>query len=176
MRIILSYEVEMSETMKELLIKQRENKTNKILGYAFLVVAVIALAGTILVSPFFIIGVIGSGLLSFFVYFRRMSVEYEYTYIDKEIRVDRIYNLNSRKQVDTFDLNKMEILAVKGSDSLRGYEHRKAAFMDYSVGENTEDTKVYELWYDGTRKVYLSLNDDFLSPIVRFWPNKIKKN
>ena len=67
----------MSETMKELLIKQRDNKMNKILGYAFLVVAVIALVATILMSPFFIIGIVGSGLASFFIYFRRMSVEYE---------------------------------------------------------------------------------------------------
>ncbi len=102
-------------------------------------------------------------------------MEYEYTYLDKEIRVDRIYNVNNRKQVDTIDLNKMEILAVKGSDSLRGYANRQAAVSDYSCGENNEDTKVYELWYDGKRKIFLSLNDDFLTPIVRFWPQKVKK-
>ena len=169
----------MSDTMKELLIKQRENMTNKILGYAFLVVAALALLGAILMRPFFIIFVviiIVCGILSFVVYFRRMSIEYEYTYLDKEIRIDRIYNLNSRKQVDTLDLNKMEILAVKGSDALRGYEHRSAATVDYSVKDDDENTKVYEMWYDGTRKIYLSLNDDFLAPIVRFWPNKVKKS
>lgn len=165
----------MSETMKELLIKQKENNTNKILGYAFLVVAVLGLPAAILMSPFFIILTIAGGIASFFVYFRRMSVEYEYTYLDKEIRVDRIYNVNNRKQVDTIDLNKMEILAVKGSDSLRGYANRQAAVSDYSCGENNEDTKVYELWYDGKRKIFLSLNDDFLTPIVRFWPQKVKK-
>ena len=93
----------MSETMKELLIKQKENTTNKILGYAFLVVAVLGLPAAILVSPFFIILLIGGGIASFLVYFRRMSVEYEYTYLDKEIRIDRIYNVNNRKKVDTID-------------------------------------------------------------------------
>ena len=166
----------MSETMKELLIKQKENTTNQLWGYAFLVVAVLGLPAAILMSPFFIILTIAGGIASFFVYFRRMSVEYEYTYLDKEIRVDRIYNVNNRKQVDTIDLNKMEILAVKGSDSLRGYANRQAAVSDYSCGENNEDTKVYELWYDGKRKIFLSLNDDFLTPIVRFWPQKVKKN
>ena len=166
----------MSETMKELLIKQRDSVLNKVLGYTFLVVAVLALPAAILVSPFFIILIIAGGLASFFVYFRRMSVEYEYTYIDKEIRVDRIYNVNNRKQVDTIDLNKMEILAPKGSDALRGFAHRKAAVVDYSVGVNDENTKVYELWYNGTRKIFLSLNDDFLSPIVRFYPQKVKKS
>ena len=166
----------MSETMKELLIKQRDNKTNKILGYAFLVVAVIALVATILMSPFFIIGIVGSGLASFFIYFRRMSVEYEYTYLDKEIRVDRIYNLNNRKQVDTLDLNKMEILAVHDSEALKSFSHRQAALSDYSAGEDNEDTKVYELWYDGSRRILLSLNEDFMAPILRFWPNKVKKN
>ena len=166
----------MSETMKELLIKQRDNVVNKVLGYTFLVVAVLALPAAILVSPFFIIALVGGGVASFFVYFRRMSVEYEYTYLDKEIRIDRIYNTNSRKQVDTIDLNKMEILAVKGSDALRGYANRQAAVTDYSAGEDTDDTKVYELWYNGTRKIYLSLNDDFLTPIVRFYPQKVKKS
>ena len=88
----------MSDTMKELLIKQPDNKTNKVLGYSFLVVAFLLLVGAVIVSPFFIIGTIGLGIGSFLVYFRRMSVEYEYTYLDKEIRVDRIYNLNNRKQ------------------------------------------------------------------------------
>ena len=166
----------MSETMKELLIKQRDNMTNKILGYTFLVVAVLALPAAVIVSPFFIILLIAGGLASFFVYFRRMSVEYEYTYLDKEIRVDRIYTLNNRKQVDTIDLTKMEIMAVKGSDALRGFSNRQASVSDYSVGENDENTKVFELWYEGKRKILLSLNDDFLSPIVRFWPNKVKKS
>ena len=169
----------MSDTMKELLIKQRENMTNKIVGYALLVVAALALVGAILMRPFFIIFIaviIVSGILSFVIYFRKMSVEYEYTYLDKEIRIDRIYNLNNRKQVDTLDLNKMEILAVKGSDALRGFANRSAATCDYSVGEDDENTRVYEMWYDGSRKIYLSLNDDFLTPIVRFWPNKVKKN
>ena len=166
----------MSETMKELLIKQRDSVLNKVLGYTFLVVAVLALPAAILVSPFFIIALVGGGVASFFVYFRRMSVEYEYTYLDKEIRIDRIYNTNSRKQVDTIDLNKMEILAVKGSDALRGYANRQAAVSDYSVGEDTDETKVYELWYNGKRKIFLSLNDDFMSPIVRFYPQKVKKS
>jgi len=147
-----------------------------VLGYTFLVVAVLALPAAILVSPFFIIAIVGGGIASFLVYFRRMSVEYEYTYLDKEIRIDRIYNTNSRKQVDTIDLNKMEILAVKGSDALRGYAHRQAAVSDYSAGEDTDETKVYELWYDGKRKILVSFNDDFMAPIVRFYPQKVKKS
>ena len=78
----------MSETMKELLIKQRENTVNKVLGYALLVVAVLALAAAIFVNPFFIIAMILSGVFSFIIYFRRMSVEYEYTYLDEYGRED----------------------------------------------------------------------------------------
>ena len=165
----------MSETMKELLVKQRENVTNKILGYAFLVVAVLGLPGAIIVSPFFIIVTVAAGILSFVIYFRRMSVEYEYTYIDKEIRIDRIYNLNSRKQVEVIDLGKMELLAVHDSDALRGFANREVKLFDYSAGEDDEETKVYELWYEGKKRILLSLNDDFLSPIVRFYPQKVKK-
>lgn len=165
----------MSESMKELLIKQEENKKNKILGYACVVLAVISLLCTVLVSPFFIAAVIAFPIASYVVYFRRMSIEYEYTYLDKEIRIDRIYNYNSRKQVEVLDISKIEILAVRGSEALRGFERREATSSDYSVGKNDEFTKVYELWYEGKRKILLSLDDDFLTPIVRFIPNKIKK-
>ena len=70
----------------------------------------------------------------------------------------------------------MEILAVKGSDALRGFANRQAAVSDYSAGEDTDDTKVYELWYNGKRKIFLSLSDDFMAPIVRFYPQKVKKS
>lgn len=166
----------MSDTMKELLVKQRDNVTNKVLGYALLGLAVIGLFATIFVSPVFIIILVGAPLLAYFIYFRRMSVEYEYTYLDKEIRIDRIYNLNNRKNVDTIDLSKMEILAVSGSSSLDSFKRRQAKVSDYSAGEDTEETKVYELWYEGQRKILISLNDDFLTPIVRLYANKVKKN
>ncbi|MBO7357276.1 MAG: hypothetical protein J6U37_01955, partial [Lachnospiraceae bacterium] len=74
------------------------------------------------------------------------------------------------------DLNKMEILAVHDSEALKSFSHRQAALSDYSAGEDNEDTKVYELWYDGSRRILLSLNEDFMAPILRFWPNKVKKN
>lgn len=165
----------MSDSMKELLIKQQDSMKNKVLGYACVVLAVVSLLCTVLVSPFFIAAVIGFPIASYVIYFRRMSVEYEYTYLDKEIRVDRIYNYNNRKQVDVLDISKIEILAVRGSEALKGFEHREATLSDYSVGNNDEFTKVYELWYEGKRKILLSLDDNFLTPIVRFIPNKIKK-
>ncbi len=165
----------MSDTMKELLVRQTDNVKNKVVGYACVALAVVSLLGTVLASPLFFIGVVAFPIISFFIYFRRMSVEYEYTYLDKEIRVDRIYNLNKRKQVEVLDISKIEILAVRGSEALKSFERREAALSDYSVGFDTEETKVYELWYEGKRKILLSLNDDFLTPIVRFIPNKIKK-
>ena len=166
----------MSDTMKELLVKQRDNVANKVVGYALLILAGFMLVAAIFVSHIFIIGIIVCVAFSFFLYFRKMSVEFEYTYLDKEIRIDRIYNLNNRKQVDVIDLNKMEIIAPVGSDALKGFAHRQAKLTDYSAKENTEDTKMYELWYEGQRKIILSLNDDFLMPITRFWPSKVKKN
>lgn len=166
----------MSETMKELLIKQKENITNKVLGYALLAIALMCLGAVIfLQNPVFLIAVVLCPIISYFVYFKKMSVEYEYVYLDKELRVDRIYNMNKRKNVATLDILKIEIVAPAGSDALRGYANRKADFYDYSVGYNDEDTKVYEVWYDGKRRILMSLNDDFLIPMNRIIPQKIKK-
>lgn len=165
----------MSDTMKELLVKQQDSVKNKVIGYTCVALAVISLLCTFLVSPFFIAAVIAFPIVSYFMYFRRMSVEYEYTYLDKEIRIDRIYNYNNRKQVEVLDISKIEILAVRGSEALRSFERREATVTDYSEGNDSEYTKVYEVWYEGKRKILLSLEDDFLVPIIRFIPNKVKK-
>ena len=93
----------MNNTYQELLIGQKPNIMNKILGFTMIGLAVLSVISALFVSPFFLAGVVVCGVLSYVIYFRRTVVEYEYTYMDKELRVDRIYNQSKRKQVDVFD-------------------------------------------------------------------------
>ncbi len=165
----------MSVAFKELLIKQRENKKDKMLGTAMVVAAVLSLISGLILHPLFLLGAVVFGILSYVVYFRKMRVEYEYTYMDKELRIDRIYNESKRKSVVVLDLNKMEILAKENSYHLDSYKNRTVKEWDYSTGlEDNEELATYVLYYAGSDKYYLSLNDDFMKTIRQTMPHKVK--
>lgn len=165
----------MSEAFKELLIKQKENKKDKLLGTGMVVAAVISLVSGLLLHPLFLLGAVAFGILSYVVYYRKMKVEYEYTYMDRELRIDRIYNESKRKSIAVLDLNKMEILAKETSYHLDGYKNRPVKEWDFSTGlEDNEDLATYVMYYAGSDKYYLSLNEDFMQTIRRTMPHKVK--
>jgi len=165
----------MSEAFKELLIKQRENKKDKLLGTGMVVAAAVSLISTLIIHPLFLLGAVAFGILSYVVYFRKMKVEYEYTYMDRELRIDRIFNESKRKSIAILDLGKMDILAKESSYHLDSYKNRPMKEWDFSTGlEDDEDLATYVLCYAGTDKYYLSLSEDFMQTIRRTMPHKVK--
>ena len=165
----------MSVAFKELLIKQRENRKDKMLGTAMVVAAVLSLVSGLILHPLFLLGAVAFGILSYVVYFRKMKVEYEYTYMDKELRIDRIYNESRRKSIVVLDLNKMEILAKENSYHLDGYRNRTVKVSDFSTGtEDDENLSTYVLYYAGTDMYELSLTAEFVKAIRFLFPNKVK--
>lgn len=148
----------MAEAYRELLILRKENIRDKVLGITMVVLAAVSAIGAFF-NLFSLIGIPLFGILSYVLYFRKMTVEYEYVYMDKELRIDRIYNQSKRKRVDTLDLNKMEILAKTDSNLLDSYSNRSVEVSDYSTNsEDTEELATYEMYYDGKRKLILSLD------------------
>lgn len=148
----------MAEAYRELLILRKENIRDKVLGITMVVLAAVSAIGAFF-NLFSLIGIPVFGILSYVLYFRKMTVEYEYVYMDKELRIDRIYNQSKRKRVDTLDLNKMEILAKPDSNLLDSYSNRSVDVSDYSTNsEDTEELATYEMYYDGKRKLILSLD------------------
>ena len=148
----------MAEAYRELLILRKENIRDKVLGITMVVLAAVSAIGAFF-NLFSLIGIPLFGILSYVLYFRKMTVEYEYVYMDKELRIDRIYNQSKRKRVDTLDLNKMEILAKADSNLLDSYSNRSVEVSDYSTNsEDTEELATYEMYYDGKRKLILSLD------------------
>ena len=165
----------MSEAFKELLIKQRENGKDKLLGMIMVVAAVVSVFSGLLVNPLFLLGAVAFGVLSYVVYFRKMKVEYEYTYMDRELRIDRIYNESKRKSIAVLDLNKMEILAKENSHHLDSYRNRSVKAWNFSTcEEDTEELVTYVMYYAGTDKYYLSLSEEFLKAIRLFLSHKVK--
>lgn len=165
----------MTDTYQELLVQRKPSQINKIMGFTLVGLAVLSVISAIFVSLFFFIGAVVCGVLSYVIYFRRTVVEFEYTYMDKELRVDRIYNQSKRKQVDVFDLNKTEIIAPDDSFHLDNYKNRDVIVSDYSTdGMDTESLRTYVMYYEGRRKVILSLNENFIQAIRMGIPSKVK--
>lgn len=165
----------MTNTYQEFLIAQKQSALNKAVGFTLVGLAVLSVVSALFVSPFFFIGTVACGVLSYVLYFRKTVVEFEYTYMDKELRVDRIYNQSKRKQVDVFDLNKAEILAPEKSYHLDNYKNRDVSISDYSTDEeDTEEVKNYVMFYEGKRKILFSFNKDIIEAIRTGIPSKVK--
>lgn len=166
----------MTDSFKEFLIEQTQSATNKILAILCIIAAVGALGAMLVFHWAFFILAIALGFLSYFIYFRRMTVEYEYNYMDKELSVDVIYNQNSRKSVENIVLDKMEVLALASGDTIKNYDNRNLTVTDYSTREpDTDEVKTYAIIYEGGRKILVSFNEEILGEIYRVMPSKVKK-
>ncbi len=166
----------MSEAYKELLIKQKESGKDKLIGYAMVVLAALCIGAGLFISPLAFIGTVVFGILAYFLYFAKMQVEYEYTYMDRELRVDRIYNETKRKSMVTLDLSKMEIMAKLGSSHLESYMRSGGKVHDFSTGyPDTEELQTYVICFSG-EKYLVSITDEFLKAMRITLAHKIKLN
>jgi len=165
----------MSEAYKELLIKQKESMKDKAIGYVIVVLALFCIGATVLfANPLCLIGTVAFGILSYFLYFSRMQIEYEYTYMDKELRIDRICNASKRKSIKVLDLSQMEMMAPNGSVHLEHYLHSEGKLYDFSRGyPDTEELKTYMICFSGERYL-VSVTDEFLNAMRITLSHKIK--
>ncbi len=164
----------MNEAYKELLIQQTD-KTPQVVAIILVTATFVQALCAVLVHPLFFVGVLVSGILAYVLGFRRITTEYEFTYMDKELRIDRIYNRSKRKHMEDLDLNKMEILAKNDSDKIKSYENRQCTNTNYSTNEdNTESLKNYTMYYDGKRRIMFSFDEEMIECIRRLAPMKVE--
>ncbi|MCQ2518706.1 MAG: DUF6106 family protein [Lachnospiraceae bacterium] len=170
----------MSEAIKELLICQKQSFMDRLPGYAMVALTLISVPVTFIFGPLVLVATIVFGILSYVLFFRRMTVEYEYTYMDKELTIDRIYNQSSRKTVEVLDLNKMEVLARENSRFLDSYKGREVKTIDYSTKSPEDDEfdslATYVMYYEGQRKYRFSFNEETFEFMRRAMPHKIKND
>lgn len=166
----------MTNSYQELLIKQKSNSMNRFLGIGMIVLSILSvISAVVLFRWYFLIGAVLCAILSYVLYFRRKTVEFAYTYLDKELRVDRIYNQTRRKQIDVLDMNKAEIVAPLNSNHLDNYKNRQTADSNYSTGEeDTDELKTYVMYYEGKRRIFFSFSEDMIQAIRTGIPSKTK--
>lgn len=160
----------MSDIYIECLVQARKSRAMKALQICLVVTTVFSLFWAMLLWPFLILTV-AAGVGAYFLGLYS-DVEYEYCYMDKELTVDRILSKSKRKNVATFDMNRMEIFAPADSWHLDEYKRRTATEVDYS-GETEASDICYVMFYDGNKKVYLTPNEELIKALKNIAPRKV---
>lgn len=98
--------------------------------------------------------------------FRSYNLEYEYSYLDGELDVDRIICKSSRKKCASFDFKKLELMAPLGSQSELRLSHRKYKEYDYSSGDTSAKRyAAYVMKDNETVKLIFEPNEEMLKSI-----------
>lgn len=131
-----------------------------------------------LFPPFFL-GVIGFGLLAWFLS-TRVELDFDYAYTNGTIDIAKVFNKSSRKRFLSIDMKDVVLVGPVGSDSVRAYEGRGIKTIDAS--SRNPEIKTYEVVYHDTRSnnnsetiVLMDLEDDFLEAMRTAAPSAVHK-
>lgn len=123
----------MNDAYYELLVKKQQKSTDMIIR-CLTIAAIVVL---VLISPLFafipLILAIILGAAAYFFIFPRLSVEYEYALLNRELEIDAIYNKQKRKKMTQLDLASAELIAPATSHRLDSYKNLPT--VDYSSGD-----------------------------------------
>ena len=161
----------MDQTFIEILVERKRNTAEGILKIIGGILAVLFLL-TVPLSFVFIFAAAAFGALAYYGYLQE-RVEYEYSYVCKELTVDKIMARSRRRTEASYLLEKVEIGAPEGSYHLDGYQNRNYAVKDYS---SQKGGKTFVLYYEGSVKVILEENEELIQALRSTAPNKIFLN
>lgn len=165
----------MSDTYVECLVSRGVSTAAKFVRVLLVMLtAAFLLLGMLGIILAFVAGVL-FGVLTYFVYMRT-DIEYEYLYLDKEIKIDKIMNKSKRKKVGTFEVERMEIFAPLNSYHLDNYKNRQVKVLDYSSGKEQKPETRYALYYEGSQKLILEPTPAFVKAVQSVAPRKVFKD
>ena len=130
----------------------------------------IALPGLVLVD-FVILAV---GVLLTALVFRNTNIEYEYTFFDGELSIDKVMAKRTRKHLSTFMMGKMEYMAPLGSSHVR-ISRNEHKVCDYST-RHPEDVPFVAVLYDDKEKMVelrFSPNEELIERLSKTYPRKV---
>lgn len=129
----------MGDTFIEQLVKQRQTTSNLLKKCGLIVLTVLSVFLVLLMPVLLPLPVLLIVLDVFLM--KRMDLEFEYSYFNGDLDIDKIMAKQSRKRVFSTDMESMIVVAPAGSIELQPYKQLKG--IDYS--SNTGNGKVYEL-------------------------------
>lgn len=157
------------ENYVEVLVKKKRRAVDMLLR-------ILSVMGAVL---FFLLGLQMSVLLlaalvmaalSYYV-FLQTDVEYEYLYVDRELRIDKIMAKSRRKKQKEFSLENLEAAATEGSVHLESFRNGKWQTFDYSSQQ--EGGKRMILYFGKGQKVILEKDEGLLKAMYTASPRKV---
>lgn len=146
-------------------------------GALVLGVVAIALAGMLIpngriLMPLAVIAAFGA-----YYVMQNWNLEYEYTFVNGELDIDKIMSQANRKRVISVDVKNLEIMALDQSHGLDGYRHGKYDEYDCTSLKAEPEYPVYVMIFqneDGKKvKIRLEPNDKIVSAIKKMAPRKV---
>ena len=161
----------MNEVYFEVMVAKKSSPLMKALQISSVGMTVVCILAT-LIGMFWtlILAMIFGGAAYFLKLFNH--VEYEYLYIDKELQIDRILAQNSRKRMETLDLNKLEVLAPIRSHELDRYRNRNVKVKDYSSGGADNNHAKYMLVMN-QKQIIFEPTEEMVKTIKMYAPRTV---
>lgn len=163
----------MNDDYAECLVARKASGLFRFLKYLLVMLSALACLfsfGTGNMIAFILAVVFGVGVYFVSLY---ADIEYEYTYFDKEITVDKILNKTRRKRVAVYEMDKIEIMAPLKSYHLDNFKNRTFKEVDLSSGIAGMPEVRYCFYYNGEKKVIFEPDQAMMKMIRNVSPRKI---
>lgn len=164
--------------MEEVFVEQIIKRKTEISGIALRLLLVVLFAASI--ASFLWLGMLGftlAVLIGYVMYlgFSYTSIEYEYSFLNGELSIDKIMGQRKRKHLAEFQMKEAEIVAPSLSDEVvRASQNTKTK--DFSSGRRTD--RMYSMIVagkDGRVQVVFEPDDKLLDAMYHVRPNIVRK-
>lgn len=165
----------MEEVFVELIVKRKTGLKEALLRALTVFVVLFAFLVTI---QWGILGITITILLIYGAYlvWTYTSIEYEYSFLNGELTVDKIMGQRKRKTVDSYEIKEAELIAPTYSDEVIRRAGGVAKTLDYSSGYKTE--RLYSIIINngkGATQVIFEPDDRIIDAMHHMRPSIVKK-
>ena len=155
----------------EVIVHKKTNPVYPVLRVFCIAVAVIFILLSRLTFAALIIAIPAIFFAWFF--WRKLDVDYEYCYVDGELRVSRIMNKSKRKDLAKYEISSMEAYGPVGSHHLDEFRNRTWKDIDYSSGEIKQPDTRYYMYMPNSVRLILEPDSDLNDALRHAAPRKV---
>ena len=159
----------MSDLYTEVLVKKQQTGKDKAIKGVLIFFTVLFAAAGIMMNPLILLLALVLGIVDY-IFIPKLSVEFEYLYVNGELDIDRIYSQSRRKRAASYELSNMEILAPYQSHQLDSYKKNQSIKRyNYSSGIEGQGHKPYEfvISKDNTMQMVIFEPDEVMLKDIR---------
>lgn len=166
----------MGDLYSECIVKRKTPIYTMVIKFVLIIAILISLTCMVLminVIPFLIAVAFG---LAYYFYSTGVDLEYEYTFVNGELDIDKIMAKSRRRRELSFDFGHLEIMARNKSHLTDGYREKTCKTYNFTSLNSANDEKVYVIY--GTDKnemirIYIEPDEKMLNDMRNHAPRKV---